>query len=190
MAKAPIAKRYAQALFSLAEAEGKQEAWLDDLAGVQEQMAEPSAALFFGEPRAPAERKQEIAARIAEGADPLVRNFLGLLTQRRATGSLPDVVREYRRLLNESLGRAQAVVTTAAPLSAEQRGRLAASLGAMLDKEVVLDEREDPEVIGGIVVRVGDQIIDGSARARLEGLRQSLTRQAPVPAAYETEERA
>lgn len=190
MAKAPIAKRYAKALFSLAEDEGKQEAWLDDLAAIREQMAEPSAALFFGEPRAPAERKQEIAARVAEGADPLVRNLLGLLTRRRATGLLPDIVSEYRRLLNESLGRAQAVVTTAAPLSAEQRGRLTASLGAMLDKEVVLDEREDPGVIGGVVVRVGDQIIDGSARARLEGLRQSLGRQAPVPAAHETEERA
>ncbi len=190
MAKAPMAKRYAQALFSLAEAEESREAWLDDLAGIQEQMADSSVALFFGEPRVPAERKQEAAARIAEGARPLVRNFLGLLAQRQATGSLPAIVSEYRRLLNERLGRAQAVVTTAAPISAEQRGRLAASLGAMLDKEVVLDEREDPEIIGGIVVRIEDRIIDGSVRSRLNGLRQSLGRQAPVPAAYETEERA
>ena len=190
MAKAPMAKRYAQALFSLAEAEGGREAWLDDLAAIQEQMAEPSVALFFREPRVPAERKQEAAAQVAEGAHPLLRNFLGLLAQRRATDSLAAIVGEYRRLLNERLGRAQADVTTAAPVSAEQRARLAASLGAMLDKEVVLDVREDPEIIGGVLIRVGDQIIDGSARSRLNGLRQSLGRQALVPAANQTEERA
>ena len=115
MAKAPMAKRYAQAIFSLAEAEGGREAWLDDLAAMQEQMAEPSVALYFREPRVPAERKQEAAARVAEGAHPLLRNFLGLLAQRRATGSLSAIVGEYRRLLNERLGRAQADVTTAAP---------------------------------------------------------------------------
>lgn len=190
MAKAPMAKRYAQALFALAEAENGREAWLDDLAGMQEQMAEPTVALFFREPRVPAERKQEAAAQIAEGAHPLARNFLGLLVRRQATGLLAAIVGEYRRLLNERMGRAQAVVTTAAPMSAEQRARLAASLGAMLGKEVVLDAREDPEIIAGVIVRVGDQIIDGSARARLNGLRQSLGRQAPAPAPNETEERA
>ena len=190
MAKAPIAKRYAQALFSLAETEGKQEAWLDSLSGIAEGLADPSAALFFNEPRIPAARKAEAAAQLAEGADPLVRNFVGLLVQRQAVGSFGAVVSEYGRLLNESLGRVQASVTSAVPISAEQRSTLTASLGAMLDKEVVLDVQEDSEIIGGIVVRVGDQIIDGSVRSRLSGLRQSLERQGLPRTARETEERA
>ena len=119
-----------------------------------------------------------------------MRNFVGLLVQRRAVGSFRAVVGEYGRLLNESLGRVQASVTSVAAMSAEQRSTLTVSLGAMLDKEVVLDVQEDTDIIGGIVVRVGDQIIDGSVRSRLSGLRQSLERQALPRTARETEERA
>ena len=81
-------------------------------------------------------------------------------------------------------------MTSAVPISAEQQSTLTASLGAMLDKEVVLDVQEDSDIIGGIVVRVGDQIIDGSVRSRLNGLRQSLERQGLPRTARETEERA
>ena len=162
----------------------------DSLSGIAEGLADPSAALFFNEPRIPAARKAEAAAQLAGGADPLVRNFVGLLVQRRAVGSFGAVVSEYGRLLNESLGRVQASVTSAVPISAEQRSTLTASLGAMLDKEVILDVQEDSDIIGGIVVRVGDQIIDGSVRSRLSGLRQSLERQGLPRTARETEERA
>ena len=177
MAKAPIAKRYAQALFSLAEGEGMQEAWLDSLSGLARDLADPSTVVFFTEPRVPAARKAEMAAQASSGADPLVRNFLGLLVERRAVVLLPAIVQEYGALLNESLGRVQATVTSAAPVSDEQQSRLIQSLGAMLDKQVVLDFRENPDIIGGIVVRVGDQVIDGSVRARLDSLQQSLERQ-------------
>lgn len=188
MAKAPIAKRYARALFALAETEGKQEAWLDSLSRIDGRV-DATAALFFREPRIPAERKTEAAAQLAADADPLVRNFVGLLVQRQAIGALPAIISEYGQVLNESLGRTQAAVTSAAAVSSEQQARLAASLGAMLDKQVVLEVREDAEIIGGIVVRVGDQIIDGSVRARLEGLRQRLEREPLAPATERTEER-
>ena len=177
MAKAPIAKRYAQALFSLAEGEGMQEAWLDSLSGLARDLAGPSTVVFFTEPRVPAAHKAEMAAQASSEADPLVRNFLGLLVERRAVVLLPAIVQEYGALLNESLGRVQATVTSAAPVSDEQQSRLIQSLGAMLDKQVVLDFRENPDIIGGIVVRVGDQVIDGSVRARLDSLQQSLERQ-------------
>ncbi len=178
MAKAPIAKRYAQALFDLAQAEGKEESWLASVSDITGQLADPSAGLFFGEPRIPQERKAAVVAELAAGADETVAKFVGLLVQKQVVGALPAIVREYGRLLNESRGRAQASVTSAAPLSPEQQSRLRAALGLMLGKEVVLDAQEDPGVIGGIVVRVGDQVMDGSVRARLEGLRQSLGREA------------
>ncbi len=176
MAKAPIPKRYAQALFSLAVAEGKQEVWLESLVGIERQLADSSAALFFSEPRIPAERKAMVVAEVAAGADTMVGNFLGLLVQKQVIGVLPSIVREYSLLLNESLGRVQASVTSAVAISAEQHTRLRDSLGAMLDKQVVLDVQEDQDIIGGLVVRVGDQIIDGSVRARLDGLRLGLGR--------------
>lgn len=177
MARASKAKRYAQALFSLAATEGKQETWLGSLSGIEQQLSDPTAMLFFGEPRISSERKADAAARVAESADPLVRNFVGLLVQKQAVGSLAAIVREYVRILDESLGRVQATVTSAVEVSSAQRERLTDSLSAMLNKEVVLDINEDPGIIGGILVRVGDQVIDGSVRARLEGLRNRLERE-------------
>ena len=180
MAKAPIAKRYAQALFELAQAEGKEESWLDSLSDIERRLADPSSALFFGEPRIPQERKSAVAAEVASGSDETVSKFVGLLVQKQVVGALPTIVREYGQLLNESLGRASASVTSAAALSPEQEERLRGALGVMLGKQVVLDVRESPEIIGGLVVRVGDQVIDGSVRTRLDGLRQSLEREAPA----------
>lgn len=178
MARAPIAKRYAQALFELARDAGREEAWLDSLREVEAALSDEAAALFFGDPRIPRERKAAVVGDVAAGADETVAKFTGLLAQKQALGVFPAIVREYGQLLNESLGRAQATVTSAVALTAEQQARLSASLGAMLGKEVVLDAHEDADIIGGIVVRVGDQIIDGSVRARLDGLRQSLEREA------------
>jgi len=77
-------------------------------------------------------------------------------------------------LLNVMLGRVRAQVTTATPLSATQQKRLSDSLGASLQKNVVLETNEDPEIIGGVLVRVGDQIIDGSVRTKLAALKQQL----------------
>ncbi len=190
MAKAPIAKRYAQALFELAQAAGSEEEWLEGVLGVERQLADASAALFFADPRIPRERKAAVAAEASAGAGEMVGKFVGLLAQKQVVSALPSIVREYRGLLNESLGRAQATVTSAAALSSGQEERLAGALGAMLGKRVSLDAREDPGIIGGVVVRVGDQVIDGSVRARLEGLRQSLAREAFVQAHGRTEERA
>jgi F-type H+-transporting ATPase subunit delta len=84
------------------------------------------------------------------------------------------VIEAYGELLNQKLGRIKAEVTTATALSGDQQRKLSASLGASLQKEVLLDSNEDPEIIGGMVVRVGDQIIDGSVRTKLAAMKQQL----------------
>jgi F-type H+-transporting ATPase subunit delta len=87
---------------------------------------------------------------------------------------LPAILSEYQRLLDESQGRERAEVTAALDLDEAQRARLGRQLSTLLDKEVVLTARTDEEVIGGVLVRIGDRIIDGSARGRLRSLRQSV----------------
>ena len=174
MAKRPTAKRYAEALFALAREQHAEEAWHGALSGARDALSEPTAVLYFSEPRIARERKLEAVALLAEGSDPLIVNLLGLLVGRQATSLLPDIVAEYGALLDESAGRIQASVATAAPLSDRQRARLTASLGAALDRTVALDVREETEIIGGMVVRVGDQVIDGSVRSRLAALRRQL----------------
>jgi len=174
VAKAPTARRYAQALFALADEKNASEAWLDELREVKTALDDPTVALYLTTPRVPAEEKLAVATRLCEGRDPMIRNLLGLLASRQSTPLLGAVVAEYELLLNVRLGRVQAEVTTAAPISAAQQQRLRDSLGASLQKTVVLDPREDPEIIGGLVVRVGDQIIDGSVRSKLVALKQRL----------------
>lgn len=174
MAKAPTAKRYAEALFELAREAHAEEAWAEALSGARDVLSEPTAVLYFSEPRISRERKLEAVALLAQGYDRLVVNFLGLLVDRQATSLLPDIVSAYGALLNESAGRIQASVATAASLSDRQRTRLTAWLSAALEKVVALDVRTAPEIIGGMIVRVGDQVIDGSVRSRLDALRRQL----------------
>lgn len=104
---------------------------------------------------------------------------VAVLVQRRGVKLLPEVVAAYAALLDDQLGRTQADVASAVPLSREQQRRLENQLASLVQKEVVLRVREDEDLMGGVVVRVGDQLIDGSVRSRLEQLRQRLAR-API----------
>ena len=173
----PKARRYAQALFQLATEQGKGEAWLGTLRHASEAIEEPIVAFYLGIPQVPLARKLETVAQVMADADPLLINAVSLLTRRRSLGVLPDVVRVYAELLNESEGRTQARVTSAIALSDAQQGRLSSLLGDMLNKEVVLDISLDEDIIGGIIVQVGDQIIDGSVKSRLQALKQQLERE-------------
>ena len=174
MAKAPTARRYAQALFALADEKKAAEAWLEEIRQVKTDMDDPTVALYLSTPRVPTEQKLAVVAQLCKGRDPMIGNLLGLLASRLGTALLGAVVAEYESLLNVRLGRVSAVVTTAAPISDAQQQRLRESLGTSLQKTVVLETREDPEIIGGVLVRVGDQIIDGSVRSKLLALKQRL----------------
>jgi F-type H+-transporting ATPase subunit delta len=174
VAKAPTARRYAQALFAIAQEKGTAEAWLNDLREVTELLEEPAVSAFMSTPRVGAADKLSVVAKVTDGRDPMIANLVGLLTSRQGVGLLGKVTNEYGELLNVSLGRVRAQVTTATPMSPEQLKRLSDSLGASLKKEVLLEALEDPEIIGGVLVRVGDQIIDGSVRTKLAALKQQL----------------
>jgi F-type H+-transporting ATPase subunit delta len=176
VAKAPTAKRYAQALFSLAREKASAERWLEELRSARQALDVPTVGVYLGTPRVRTEAKLNVVNDLLTGREPLVANMVGLLVSRQSLSLLDAVIAEYNELLNESLGRARAEVTTAVRLSDDQQQRLRQSLGSALDNEVVLDTREDAGIIGGLLVRVGDQIIDGSVRSRLSAMRQRLER--------------
>ena len=174
MAKAPKAKRYAEALFELGQQQGAAENWLGQLSEIARALSDEAVASFLESPRPKAEDKLRIVSRITAGRDPMIANFVGVLTERQSTGLIQKIVDEYSELLNEALGRQRAEVTTATAMTSAQERRLRETLGSALQKEIVLDTRQDPDIIGGLVVRVGDQIIDGSVRTRLQIMRQRL----------------
>lgn len=175
MARRPTAKRYALAAFEIARDSGQIESWARDIQMARVALQDGALRAYLEVPKITVGRKTEGLRAALGNVNPLVVNLLALLTSRGSLGLLPAIVDEYQTLMDAHFNREQAVVVTAVPLEQQQGERLSQQLARLLGKEVVLTARLDPEVLGGLVVRVGDRIIDGSARGRLMALRKSLT---------------
>jgi len=175
MPRRPTAKRYALAAFQIARESGQLESWARDIETAQQAIQDPSLRAYLELPKISIEHKIETLRTALGGVNPLALNLMALLTSRGSLGLLPRIVDEYQRLMDTHLNRERAEVVTAIPLEREQSDRLAQQLRQLLGKEVILTSLVNPEVLGGVVARVGDRIIDGSTRGRLMALRKSLT---------------
>ena len=106
---------------------------------------------------------------------PLAMNLVGFLVAKNRLRILGDLVTEYKHLMDDYHGREHAEVTTAVPLDEEEKKRLQKRLAMITHKEIVLTAQVDPEIMGGLVAKIGDRLIDGSIRTRLQDLRRGLT---------------
>jgi F-type H+-transporting ATPase subunit delta len=173
------ARRYARALFSLAREEGRVEAVRGELAALQRLFAENAElrhALF--RPLHPAAERRAVLRSLCEraGSSRAVANFLGLLVDRRRLIDFDAILAEFGRLADEAAGRVRAEVVSATRLRDDQRERLRRALAARTGKQVELDEKIDPALLGGAVASVGGVVFDGSLRTQLSQLRGSLTK--------------
>lgn len=184
MAGAPKARRYARAAFDIAVGEDRLEGWLQDIQRAQEALEDDTLRTYLELRKVVLARKVEVIRETLSGMNPLAQNLVGLLVSRDAVGLLPQIAEEYQRLMDAHQGRERAEVVTAHPLEDQQRERLGRWLSQLRGKEVVLTSREDPEILGGLVVRVGDGLIDGSTKGRLEAMRKGL---AELPASSPTQ---
>lgn len=176
MRETRVAKRYASALFEVAKRDAILDSVGEDLAMV-ERLLKESANLrtLFVQPMITDERKIKMVTDIfGDRITATSLNFLKLLIRKRRTDIVDEVIEEFRTLLRDHLGIVDATAQTAATLSAEQLDRLTKSLVQLTGKKVNLTTEIDPHLIGGVVVRIGDYIIDGSLRGRLERLEQHL----------------
>lgn len=174
MASATAGKRYAQAIFGIARDTGTIDAWLSDLATIAEVSRHPRAADYLSNPKVSQEAKEAAAARLFPGIQPQAMNLVKMLIARRRVDLAPAIFAAYQDLVNEERGIAEAEVTTAVPLTDDEAEQLRDRLAQVTGKQIVLTRRVDPEIIGGLVARIGDQLIDGSTRTRLAQLRRSL----------------
>ena len=168
------AKRHAQAVFQIALDRNELEQWLSDLEIIADRLKDPQLIALLQNPKLHFNEKRRLLDTILAGINPLAMNLAYFLVAKNRLGILDDLVTEYRRLLDTYRGREQVEVITAIPLEGEEIERLKQRLAETIGKEVVLTTRVDPDIIGGMVTRVGDKLIDGSVHTKLQELRKSL----------------
>jgi len=174
MARVASARRHAQAAFQIALERGELDLWRGDLERVATAIRDPQLYPVLENPKIPFSEKARILNLRLEGVTQLAMNLAYLLVARRRLGIVEDVVAEYQRLVDEHRGIAHAEVATAVPVDEELKDKLIHRLGALMERKIVLSTRVDPSLIGGLVARVGDKLIDGSTKSRLLSLRESL----------------
>jgi F-type H+-transporting ATPase subunit delta len=176
MADFSIARRYAQALFSTAMKAGTVERVETDLEMIDALLrTSPRLLRILRAPTIGAAEKKELARRLFESQiSNLTLRFLSLLIDKRREGVLPEINREFRSLSYGARGILPVTATVATHLTAEERARLIEALVRRTGKTIELSEEVDPELIGGMVLRLGDTIIDGSVAGQLRRLRQQL----------------
>ncbi len=171
-----IARRYAQAAFEVARERGQVEGWLNELERLVELLEGTEAGAFLAAPHIPFEAKQQFIGQALAGFLPEVRNLVLLLVRRRRIRLLRRIFEEFSQLANEYRGVVVAEVTSAVPLEDADKAVIIRQLSELTGKRVILRTRVDPAILGGLIVRVGDKLIDGSVRTRLERLREALIR--------------
>lgn len=179
MPKGASARRYAQAAFEIALEKDEFDAWHDDLGYLANALESDEFSEFLDAPQVTVSQKIALIDETVGGSiSPLARNLLALLASRNSANLMSSVAEAYQEMLDVHRGIERAEVVSAVPLSDEQQSKVESMLKEMVGKDISLTVRVEPEILGGFVARVGDKLIDGSTRTKLEGLRRELIQQA------------
>ena len=168
------ARRYAEAAYLLAHERGNEEAWSAGLDAMAALFGDERAQTLFESTRVPPSQKLGLVERALAGVDPLVLNLARLLARRRRTSLGPQIAEAFQELIDQEKGISHAIVTSAVPLSADDKRAVERKLREITRGDVTLDSEVDEGILGGLVVRIGDRLIDGSTRSRLIALKQRL----------------
>jgi F-type H+-transporting ATPase subunit delta len=168
------AKRYAQAVFSLAEEKGSIDQWQADLARLDALVSDERAALYLDSPNVSPADKQKLLDSVLADSSPEVRNLAHLLLRRHRIEIVHEMVAIFEQYVLDERGITIAEVTTAEPLDEQGQQVVRERLSSLVGRDVELRLKTDPAIIGGIVARIGDQLIDGSVINQLRRLRARL----------------
>ena len=169
------AKRYAQAIFALARETNTVRQWQGDLATLSQLVRDPEGRAFFGSPTVDRRQKWRAAEQLLTGkVQPAALNLARLLIDRDRFAEVERVEAAFTDYVHVLEGVAVADVTTAVPLDEAATADLRRRLSALVDRQIEMRTRVDPSIIGGVVARVGDYLIDGSVTGQLRRLRARL----------------
>ena len=183
--QASLAGRYASALFGLARDERQIESVAGSLDALNQALADSREfSQLVASPLVDRDDAAKAFAAVGEtlGVDAITANFLQVLARNGRKGQLQPVIRAFRRLAAEHRGETTAEVVTAHPLKDDQVARLKAQLKGRAGRDVSIETRVDPEILGGIKIKLGSQMIDASIRTKLNRLAQAMKGESPSTA--------
>jgi F-type H+-transporting ATPase subunit delta len=171
-----IARNYAETLLALAGKAGELRGWgamFSDVATAMEQ--NPTLKLFLESPRVSAAQKNKVLGEALQDRMPrLMVRYLQSLVSHRRQMLIPEIAREYLDLVDAKEGRIHARITVAREADESERGMIARELSRVFGKDVIPHVTVDPAILGGLIVHVGDTVLDGSVRKRLASLRRRM----------------
>ncbi len=180
MAATGWAKRYAQAVFEIAtsapagEVEQALDTWSSELDTVIEALSNPEFLAFLRHAKVPRDKKVAAINEVLPQTSVLVRNMVSLMVSKGIVEQLPQVKTELSRLVDRHRGIERVKAYSAVALDQSDKDRIREYVKRMVNKDVALESEVDPSIIGGLVIRVGDKLLDGSTRTKLLSLKSEL----------------
>jgi F-type H+-transporting ATPase subunit delta len=175
MLKGAIARRYAAAIFDIARKQNTIDRTLEDVEGIAQVFANRKLSFLLREPKVPAKRKETaIRQALASNVLPTSLNLALLVVQRDLVEIMPGIARELKQLVMDYKNEAVAEVTTATKMNDAELALIKKALEKNTGKTIIMQTRVQPAILGGVIARVGDQVIDGSVRYRLSALQHLL----------------
>ncbi|MFC1911627.1 ATP synthase F1 subunit delta [Chloroflexota bacterium] len=175
MVRRASARRYAQAAFEMALETKELDRWQADLNKIAGITGEAELEAFLESPKLNYDNKSGVLSGRFKGMNPLVLNLVLLLAAKGGLSLVGEIAEDYQRLLDRHRGVELAEVITAVPLSDGDKHKMAGDIGVIFGKKVVLKSEVDPGLVGGVVVRIGGKLLDGSTRSKLLALKKELT---------------
>lgn len=170
-----LAEVYARSLFEVAQQQNKVSVIREQLGQLADALSENrELQVFFFSPYFSTKEKEEGLGRAVEGADETLSNFLNVLIENHRTPALFRIRRAFDQLSEDHEGILPVQITSAIPLDPATTDSLGERIGAQTGQKIHLSAVVDPEIIGGLILRVGNQILDASIRTRLERLRRQV----------------
>jgi F-type H+-transporting ATPase subunit delta len=169
-----IARRYAEAYFELARDAGDIPGWRKELAALVDVFAHEEVARAVVNPRLPLSQRVRLGLDLLDGASQPARNLARLLIERRRTPLLPEILAHYDSLADRESGVVRAEVTTAIPVDEKTEREISTALSKRFGRSVQVTLHQDPSILGGVVIRVGDRVLDDSLRTHLRQLQAAL----------------
>ena len=173
-----LAKRYARALFSLGKEQGKAEGYSDTLNSISGLYADVACGVSDAvtNPLYPLEVRLKVMAKIAESAqaDAIMTSFLKLLIEKKRADILPEIAEQMQAMVDKDHNISHGSVVSAIELDNALLEKVQAALEKLTGNKVILETQVDPSIIGGIIAKVGDLVLDGSIKTQLNGLKESI----------------